>query len=210
MTERFDEFYDSDELSFGDAPTKEVEEHLQDLGGSGLALDMGAGDGRNSLYLAEKGFDVIALDSSKTGIEKLKRIAAERGLGDRLKTVHGDARTWEYPERKFDLIFAITLFDHLETGDIGKLFYKVRKSLKRGGYIFIKVHTIEDPGYKGDDENASELSSEIKHYFRPNELLKHLKGNFHIKKYEERTEHDTTHGEPHKHGFARVVARKMK
>lgn len=210
MTERFDEFYDSDELSFGDAPTKEVEEYIDGLGGSGLALDMGAGDGRNSLFLAEKGFDVIALDSSKTGLEKLQRIANERGLGDRLKIVHMDAREWEYPERKFDLIVAITLFDHLEGSDINKLFHKVRKSLKRGGYIFIKVHTIEDPGYRGDDDNASELSSEIKHYFRPNELLKLLRGNYHIRKYEERTEHDTTHGEPHKHGFARVVARKMK
>jgi len=210
MNKGYDGFYDSEELSFGSDPTQEIREFVEREGATGRALDLGAGDGRNTLFLAEKGFEVTALDISKTGIDKLDRIAGEKGVNNKIETIIEDARDWVYPEGKFDLIVAVTLFDHLETPEIDKLFYKVRNSLKRGGIMFVKVHTIDDPGYRDDPEKSSELSTEVKHYFRPNELLKHFKGNFNIRYYEECMEDDTSHGTPHKHGYARILARKMK
>lgn len=64
--------------SFGE-PVKTVE-RLAELMPLGFVLDLGAGDGRNALYLARKGFTVKAVDLSEAGIAKLNRLAKEAGL----------------------------------------------------------------------------------------------------------------------------------
>jgi SAM-dependent methyltransferase len=51
-------------------------EYVLNTGLRGTALDVGCGDGRNTLWLLDHGFRVIAIDSSETGIAKLTRIAS--------------------------------------------------------------------------------------------------------------------------------------
>jgi 2-polyprenyl-3-methyl-5-hydroxy-6-metoxy-1,4-benzoquinol methylase len=48
--------------------------------GPGSVLDVGAGEGRHAVWLAELGWDVTALDFSGVGLEKGRRRAEERGL----------------------------------------------------------------------------------------------------------------------------------
>lgn len=71
--------------------------------GSGVALDLGAGDGRNTIYLAEQGFNVIAVDAAPAGIEKIAHRLAEAGLSAR--TVVADLREYELPPA-IDLLIA--------------------------------------------------------------------------------------------------------
>lgn len=71
--------------------------------GSGLALDLGAGDGRNTLYLAEQGFELVAVDAAPAGIEKIEQRLAEKRLS--AHTVVADLRTYELPPQ-IDLMVA--------------------------------------------------------------------------------------------------------
>lgn len=71
--------------------------------GSGVALDLGAGDGRNTLYLAEQGFNVIAVDAAPAGIEKIDRRLADAGLS--AQTIVADLREYELPAA-IDLLVA--------------------------------------------------------------------------------------------------------
>jgi cyclopropane fatty-acyl-phospholipid synthase-like methyltransferase len=207
--ETFDSFYQKDQLSFGDNPTREIVQFVDSTKAVGFALDIGSGDGRNALFLARSGFYVTALDFSKVGSEKLARFSQQKGLGEKVHAICIDARQWEYPAAAFDLVIAVTLFDHLRAQDIMPLFDKVCRSLKKGGALFIKVHTIDDPGYRETNRPASELAPMIHHYFEHNELLRMPGDGFRILLYEERTEEDRTHGQIHSHGFAQVLALKL-
>ena len=205
---RFDSFYSGAKLAFGEKPSEYLTDLVNGSHITGTALDIGSGDGRNTLFLARAGFHVTAVDTSRVGLEKLDRIAGERNLTERIITRHADARELEYPPRSFDLIASVTLFDHLPAGDVPALFDRLAASLVDGGVLFVKAHTVDDPGHGRDRSDASELAGEIRHYFERNELLRLAGDRFYIIRYEETREHDTSHGRPHSHAFAKLLARK--
>ncbi len=204
----FDSFYDQVELSFGTEPTGEIRTYVDSIERRGKALDIGAGDGRNALYLAQAGYDVTAVDSSCVGLAKLEWFARREGLITNIETVCADVRDTVYEESTYDLIVAVTLFDHLPKKDIGGLFERIVRSLRVGGALFVKVHTVADPGCRKNGEPASELSRMIRHYFGPKELLHLVNGSLDVIDYDERSERDVNHGTPHTHGFATMLATK--
>jgi cyclopropane fatty-acyl-phospholipid synthase-like methyltransferase len=141
-------------------------------------------------------------------IKKLVSISQVKKLDNVIELHDCDARDFRYPSRTFDLIVAVTLFDHLPKKDVRPLFRKVVRSLKKGGVLFVKVHTVKDPGKINGSDKASELSWAIQHYFEPDELRILLKKDFEIIKYSEYDDQDKSHGRPHFHNFAIVLARK--
>ena len=204
----FDKFYDREELSFGELPSIELRDYLLQAGLGGKALDLGCGDGRNSLFLADAGLDVTGVDISGVGLEKLTRIAGEKGLSEHIEVVKQDVREFAYLPEEYNLVAAVTVFDHLPGYDVPGLFKKVTSSLKHGGLLYAKVHTVEDPGHTGDIAHASELHEMIQHYFEPNELLRLAIQDYHVIWYREMPEIDRSHGQPHNHAFAKVLARR--
>ena len=204
----FDNFYNQAELAFGTEPTREIRQHVESTERRGRALDLGAGDGRNALYLARAGYEVTAVDLSCVGLAKLERFARREGLMSRIKTVCADARNAVYKESSYDLVVVVTLFDHLPRKDVGALLDRIVASIRAGGALFVKVHTVDDPGFNRNGEAASELSRMILHYFEPMELLQMVNGDLDVMSYNERSEQDTSHGAPHRHGFATMLARK--
>ena len=208
----FDRFYDRDNFSFGDRPSEQLRRFIDESGLTGRALDLGAGDGRNTLFLARCGFDVTAVDSSPVGLQKLARFAERFGLARRIEIICSDVRAFNPPAEAFDLIVLVTLLDHLPGDDIPPLWQRLTASLRPDGALYVKVHTTDDPGCErtGGSANAiaSELASHIRHYFRPNELLRLARDGYRVIRYEETREYDTSHGPPHHHAFARLIARK--
>lgn len=90
----------SDAWAFGAAPTREVEVGAmiyRELHGASPArvLDLGAGDGRNTLFLAAQGFDVLAVDAAVSGLQRLKARLTAQGSGATL--VSADLRTFALP-----------------------------------------------------------------------------------------------------------------
>jgi SAM-dependent methyltransferase len=74
---------------------------------TGRALCLGAGEGRNVVFLAERGLEVTAVDLSSVGLEKTNRLAAERGVSDRVETEHADLAEYEASAARYDLVVAI-------------------------------------------------------------------------------------------------------
>ena len=67
-------------------------DRAEDLG-SGKALVLAAGTGRNAVYLGGQGFDVTALDVSSVGLEKCRRLADDRGV--RIQTLCADLKAFD-------------------------------------------------------------------------------------------------------------------
>lgn len=205
----FDRFYSKESLSFGEVPAEELREYLSSVGGRGKALDLGAGDGRNALYLAGAGYDVTAVDLSQVGLDKLNRVAKMRDLAGRVHTICADVRDFVPPAESFDLVLAVTLFDHLPQEDVAAVFTSATAGLKGDGLLFAQSHTIDDPGHADRSDRASELAPMIHHYFDHNELLRLVIDDYNVIWYQEKPEEDHSHGKPHHHVFAKVLARKM-
>lgn len=212
QAQRFDRVYQEDDHTYGDAPSQELIRYVdQCVRRGGRALDLAAGLGRDTLALAGRGLDVTAVDVAEEGLRHLTELARQRGLADRVAVVVQDIAAYPYPTKAFQVIVATTAFDHMEREKSRALVPKIAAALSDTGVLYAEVHTTEDPGSPtgfGRESNApvSETADAIAHYFEPNELLKLLAGHLRIIHYEERREWDHTHGRPHVHGKAIVLA----
>ncbi len=208
MNNSFDDFYKTDSWYYGLKPFRELPETLDKISFpiNSLALDLGCGEGRDSIYLAARGFSVTALDISQQGLLKLSNFAKEKKLP--INCVCLDALKFNFPVNTYNVAVARTFLDHLTLPQIKEIVEKIKVSLCPSGVIFISVFTVKDAGYlKGTEEGESECASFIQHYFEENEL-KGFFGDWEILTYYERVKLDKSHGLPHQHGVAHLVARK--
>jgi SAM-dependent methyltransferase len=92
----WDERYAASELVWSAEPNRFVAEVCADLA-PGRALDLAAGEGRNAIWLAGRGWTVTASDFSRVGLDKGRRIAEHAGVADRIAWVLADATTTDWP-----------------------------------------------------------------------------------------------------------------
>ena len=97
----------------------------------GSVLDVACGDGRNSLFLAKKDFDVTAIDFSEKALERLRAFADEEGL--RINTAKTDLS-------KNEAIQALGMFDNIVVNHYRpdkRLIQELKNHLREGGIFFI-------------------------------------------------------------------------
>jgi len=111
----------------------------------GRALDLGAGEGRNAIWLARHGWRVTALDVSGVALARAAQRAADEGVP--LECVEGDWREYRPGASTFDL--AVLAYMHPDVDDRAYLFGWVAEALAPGGHLFvIGVHAV-DQGFRG-------------------------------------------------------------
>ena len=97
----WDERYAASELVWSAEPNRFVAEVCADLA-PGRALDLAAGEGRNAIWLAQRGWDVTATDFSAVGLDKGRRLAQQltehAGVADRIAWVVADATTTDWAD----------------------------------------------------------------------------------------------------------------
>lgn len=194
--------------TFGTSPTEELRRYIKKNKLIGNALDIGCGDGRDTLFLAKSGWYVSALDYSKVALQKLMKFAEIYGVSEMIFPLHYDAINWDYPIDFFNLVISITCLDHIPKKYHGTILEKITRSLKIDGILFLEVHSTDDPGCENKKYGASEFSKMIQHYFNHNELKEMIEFDFNIIQYKEYMVGDNEHGKSHVHGIVRVIARK--
>jgi len=102
------------------------------------ALDVACGTGRNAVFLAERGYEVDALDRSIEGLRIARANAAERGVEDRLNPVRADATQFAYPEGRYDVV-TISFFRTLDR------LSDIKAALRPGGLLFYQHHLRAEP-----------------------------------------------------------------
>lgn len=132
----WDDRYAGDDLAYGEAPNDFLAQMADRLPKEGHALDIGAGEGRNALFLASRGLDVLATDQSVVGMTKAERFARERGLALRTQAI--DLRDFEAASNSFDVISSI--FVHLPAALRAAVHERVRSWLKPGGVFLLEAY----------------------------------------------------------------------
>jgi SAM-dependent methyltransferase len=97
----WDERYAGPELVWGSGPNCFVAEELATLP-PGRAIDLGTGEGRNAIWLAERGFTVTAVDFSRVGLARAAGLAAGRGVS--VDWVHADLLDYQPTPGGYDLV----------------------------------------------------------------------------------------------------------
>ncbi len=156
---------------------------------AGNALDLACGTGRNAIFLAEKSFQVMAVDNSSVGIEIAKKRANEKGLKIDFRVADLEKGEFAIEENSFDLICD---FYYLQRD----LFAEVKKGVKFGGIIISTIHIYGE----GEEEGRFLLrEGELKEFF----------DDFEILHYHETPQTDTDAGEHHRR-TAEIIAKKVK
>jgi SAM-dependent methyltransferase len=111
---------------------------------SGKALTVADGEGRNGVWLAEKGLDVTSLDFSEAAQAKAATLAKERGV--KITLVHADVHAWPYPDAAFDLVAEIfTQFS--SPAERARKWAGMRTALKPGGLLIVQGYTPKQLQY---------------------------------------------------------------
>ncbi len=150
----WDHRYDGEELIFTADPSRFLGPELAGLT-PGRALDLGSGEGRNALWLAEQGWAVTGLDFSSVGIAKAVRLARQRGLA--VDWVVADLRSFQPPASSFDLV--IQFFVHFPAPERRALLRRAVDALRPGGVILVVGYHVDhlDEGSGGGPQDPALL-----------------------------------------------------
>jgi tellurite methyltransferase len=190
-------YEDVDAEPFG-PPSEEVIEIAAALPDGAFALDLGCGDGRNALLLADHGLYVDAFDISAAAIEKLRSRA--RAAGVPVRTWVQDIGTFSF-EREYDLVVAHGVL-HLLGRDVWlHLLDSVRHHTRPGGWNIVAVFTDRLPP-------PPDLAPHMRGLFREGELLD-CYADWAVERWEAYTLDDEHPGGiHHRHPVNKVVAQK--
>ena len=156
--ERWEDRYRVPDYVFGTEPNYFLVSCKALLPRSGKALAVADGEGRNGIWLAEQGLEVLSLDFSPSAQEKARALAKQRGVT--LTIAQADVHTWDYPEAAFDVV--VEIFTQFSTpAERAKKWAGMRKALKRGGLLIIQGYTPKQLQYgTGGPKQIDQLYTE--------------------------------------------------
>ena len=119
------------------------------------ALAIADGEGRNGVFLAEQGLDVLSVDYSPVAQEKARALARERGVA--LRFEQADMIDWRWPPAEFDVVAAIFV-QFATPPQRTKMFAGIKRTLKPGGLLLMQGYGLKQLEYKtGGPPNATQL-----------------------------------------------------
>jgi SAM-dependent methyltransferase len=136
-SQEWDRRYAGQGLVWTAEPNRFVVAEVQDLA-PGRALDVGAGEGRNAVWLASRGWQVTAVDFSAVGLDKGRRLAENRGVA--ADWVRADARDYQPEPGSFQLVLIAYL--QLPEPELGTVLRRAVRALAPGGVLLVVGHDV--------------------------------------------------------------------
>jgi tellurite methyltransferase len=165
----WDAKFNRPQFIFGKRPAEFLAQNYHYLPFEGTVLDMGMGEGRNAVFLAQKGFKVTGVDISSIAIKKSHILAKEYGV--KIKTIAASLKDYKIAAGSFDAIICFYYVDR-------ELLESIKSWLRPGGILIYEAYTARQrvhPSHRHDPEE---------YFLKDQELLKMFSG-MRILKYEE-------------------------
>lgn len=163
---QWDQRYSRPTFVYGKSPAEFLAENYQYIPYEGSVLDMGMGEGRNAVFLAQKGYKVTGIDISSVAVKKAYMLAQEFGV--KIKGVVASLKEYKIQPASFDAIICFYYVDR-------SLIEDIKTWLKPGGVLIYEAHTTRQKKSSREDDDT---------YLKEQELLKLFPG-MRVLKYEE-------------------------
>jgi len=135
-------------------PSQNLEDFIVHCKGT-KALDLACGSGRNSIFLAECGFDVDALDIAEAAIKALDTEAQAKNLLSKINASKVDLDTYNIKEDYYDIIVMSNFLDRA-------VLASAMSALKKDGILFVETYMVSDSNEKESNINNLLKSQELK------------------------------------------------
>ena len=107
-------------------------------------LDLGCGEGADSVFFARRGFTVTALEENRAYLKRLRSYISDKGIKN-VALVKHDATTYRYPRNRFDVISCILVICCMKRSDFERMLPRVKRCVKPGGIIIMSSRNYLDP-----------------------------------------------------------------
>jgi len=185
QSERWSNIFLKNPNVFGDGPSDSAQKaaNLFKKEGKSKILELGGGQGRDTIFFAQSGFRVYVLDFSESAVEVTTQKAQALGLSQSITTMCHDVRNHlPFDDQSFDACHSFALYSMaLVTSELESLFKEVRRILKPGGFNIYTVRNTSDPHYgtgihRGEDMYEDEIGPFIVHFFSKEKVARLAKG----------------------------------
>ncbi len=197
----YEKWYEGDDYYWGIEPGSFLNE-LVDLNPPSAGkkvLDIGCGEGKDAVYMAQKGYEVFAFDLTENGIRKTIALAKNRGV--KLNAYVDDINTFVTHEQ-YDIIYSTGTVQYLFDENKIEFFKKLEKITKPNGIVYINVF-VEKPFL----ELPPDWDREEK-MWKPGELFTYL-ADWKFERIDEVIFEDQSGGVPHYHCMDTIICRKQ-
>jgi cyclopropane fatty-acyl-phospholipid synthase-like methyltransferase len=148
----WDERYSSEEYAYGTKPNEFLDANVHHLP-KGRLLSLAEGEGRNAVFLAKQGYTVTAVDASRVGLDKARKLAEENGVN--VELVQADLADYDLGENQWDGI--VSIFCPLLSTIRKQLYKKVEAGLKRNGVFLLEAYTPEQLRHRTGGGNSADV-----------------------------------------------------
>lgn len=133
----WNERFAADGFAYGTEPNDFVRECAPSLPAAGRVACIAEGEGRNAVFLAMHGHDVLAIDISDVGLAKAARLAADRGVN--IRTEKADLAQWTPASGSLDAV--VSIWAHLPPPVREPLHRRIVDALRPGGVLLLEAYT---------------------------------------------------------------------
>ena len=141
---QYEKCYEGDEYYWGLEPASFLDELIQSTNKEPselTVLDIGCGEGKDAVYMAQQGCNVTAFDVTESGIRKLKKLALNRSV--EIDAFVADINDFEI-NKQYDIIYSTGTIQYLFDENISSFFKKINNMTKIGGIVYFNVF-VEKP-----------------------------------------------------------------
>ncbi|QQE13999.1 class I SAM-dependent methyltransferase [Planctomycetota bacterium] len=129
--------YSVNEYVYGRDPNGFLAEVTPRLPKGGRALCLAEGEGRNAVWLAKQGYDVVAVDMSEVGLDKARQLAEQENVS--IETVCSNLDDFVIEENQWDVI--VVIFVPVQPELRRSIYSSVSRGLKKGGKFVVEMYT---------------------------------------------------------------------
>ena len=180
MSDVWNSAYNNNTSFLGETPSQFALSCYDKIKNVKKILELGCGQGRDTLFFASKGIEIDALDYSPVGIEQLQKLASERNLSNIHASVFDARIPLPFKDQEFDAVYSHMFFTMRFTWDeLKAIVHEVNRVLKRNGFNFFSVRNRNDRVYgKGIkiDENIYEYKTFQVRFFSKEDVEKLAEG----------------------------------
>tara|TARA_B110000263_G_scaffold246051_1_gene256535 strand:- start:1321 stop:1992 length:672 start_codon:yes stop_codon:yes gene_type:complete len=150
-------------------------------------LELGCGQGRDSLFFANLGYNVVATDISENAINFIKKTKNEQNIGNLELYIHDTLNPFNFKKPNFELVYSNLALQFFDLIQLPQIFSNIKKIMEPNSFFLFSTKKSGDKYFEFGNkisENSFEYNGITRFFFKKTELENILKKYFTIISFE--------------------------